>query len=283
MMSLYPVPQLMQCVARVPRTLWGVSRFNRGYKGPTVQVRRSSDGATVDCYSIADIAAHCAGTNGFVGIAYDQTGQGNHVSNATGSKQPKCHDSVTGVVRAGSFAGLSFELASSQCLARTDSSGFGTGNIAYTLAFATSEWAYPAGSQIMMGFGPDTGGGAADCFYAGHNGALSMYNAIRLGSRAFTMAADPASTRTQFVVRKTAGVDIDACTYRQNATTLAEASHASATLNLSNVSAVSSWGCNVTLGQCCQATSQLAVAWDLDLTGTELANLERFLESVRTS
>lgn len=272
----------MQCVVRAPNVLLGVSRFNRGYKGPTVQVRRSSDGLSVDCYSIADIAAHCAGTNGFVTTVYDQSGNARDVLQFTASKQPKVHDSVTGVVRAGSFASMIFVAASSQAFSRSDASGFGTGNVAYTVAFATSAWAFPGGSQIMLGFGPDTGGAAADAFYVGHNSALTMYNAIRLGSRSFD-CSDPTSTRTEFVVRKAAGADIDACTYRQNGASLSENSHASATLNLGSVGAVTTFGCNIQLAQFCQATAQLGAAWDVDMSGADFTNLERALETVRTA
>jgi hypothetical protein len=282
MMAWYPVPQLMQSVVRAPNLLLGVSRYNRGYKGPTVQVRRSSDGSTIDCYSQADIAAHCAGTNGFATAVYDQSGNARDVVQVTSSRQAKVYDSVTGVTRSGSYAAMTFVLASSQYYLRLDTSGFIAGNVAYTVAFATSAWAYPAGSQIMLGVGPDTGGGAADAFYAGHNGALSMYTAIRLGSRSFD-CSDPTSARTQFVVRKAAAANIDTATYRQNAASLTENSHASATLNLSLTSAMTTFGCNIQIAQFCQNTTHVGALWDLDLSGVDFTNLEQMLEAVRTS
>jgi hypothetical protein len=273
----------MQRVATVPNLLWGISRFNSGYSGPTVAVRRSSDGSIVDCYSLADIAAHCASTNGFVAVAYDQTGQGRHGLQPTGSKQPKVHDSVTGVVRAGAFGSLNFVQASSQNLVLSGAGGFGTGNLAFTIAYATSAWTFPGGSQVMANVGPDTGGGNADMFYAGRNTSTTAYVACRLYNRVFTPAVDPTSTRTYFVARKAAAVNWDTVSNRQGKTDLTETSHVSGNLNQSNSGAMVNWGCAINVQQYCQATSQMMAVWDSMLIDPNLKDLEQCLEAMRLS
>jgi hypothetical protein len=278
-----PPPQLLQLVATVPNVLWGISRYNLGYSGPTVSVRRSSDGSTVDCYSLADIAAHCAGTNGFVTAVYDQTGQGRTGVQLTGSKQPKVHDSVTGLVRAGSFGSLNFVQASSQNLVLTGAAGFGTGNVAFTVAYATSAWAFPGGSQVMAQVGPDTGGSNADMFYAGRNTSTTAYVACRLYNRVFTQAVDPTSTRTYFVARKAAAANWDTVSTRQAKTDLVEASHVSGNIAQSNTLALVNWGCAINVQQYCQATSQMMALWDSMLANPILSDLEQCLEAIRTS
>ena len=83
------------------RGAFALTRLSIGYTGPTVQIRRKSDNTTVDFY--ADIAGNLGtslngtGTSyrawvglslGCVTIWYDQSGSGNHATQATNANQP---------------------------------------------------------------------------------------------------------------------------------------------------------------------------------------------------
>jgi hypothetical protein len=69
-----------------------------------VAVRRASDDAVLhigfvdgelDTDTLADF---CSGTDGFVSVWFDQSGEGNHATQTTTTQQPKIYDSSTGVV-----------------------------------------------------------------------------------------------------------------------------------------------------------------------------------------
>jgi hypothetical protein len=73
---------------------YSLRRLRTGYNGPAVQVRRSNDSAeqtfTPEQVAAGDLADWVgAGNDGFVTTWYDQTQNGQHVSQSTGSAQPK--------------------------------------------------------------------------------------------------------------------------------------------------------------------------------------------------
>ena len=73
------------------------------YTGDAIQVRRDSDNSTLDIGFIdnvldtASLITFCTGTNGFITIWYDQSGNNRNVTQGTIARQPKIYDSVTGV------------------------------------------------------------------------------------------------------------------------------------------------------------------------------------------
>jgi hypothetical protein len=77
------------------RAAYGLRRLRQGYTGPLVNIRRSSDNAQRDFYALPNGDLPVASVAGFVGAGaglatklYDQTGKGNHVSQATAAQQP---------------------------------------------------------------------------------------------------------------------------------------------------------------------------------------------------
>jgi hypothetical protein len=75
------------------------------YTGDAVRVRRASDSAEQDIgfdgaglLDTSALATFCAGTDGFVKTWYDQSGNGNDLTQGATANQPKVYDSVTGVV-----------------------------------------------------------------------------------------------------------------------------------------------------------------------------------------
>jgi hypothetical protein len=89
---------------------YGTSRLLTAYAGAALQVRRSSDNATQDIAFLSgggldttSMLSFCGSGNGFVSIFYDQSGNGNNLSQSTAAMQPQ-------IVNAGSYLGhLSFD------------------------------------------------------------------------------------------------------------------------------------------------------------------------------
>ena len=68
-----------------------------------IAVRRDSDDAVLGIGFVngqldtATLASFCSGTDGYVSVWFDQSGNGNDLTQGTAAKQPKVYDSVTGV------------------------------------------------------------------------------------------------------------------------------------------------------------------------------------------
>ena len=70
-----------------------------GYSGNCLKVRRSSDNSELDIgfdsngnLDISAIETHCGSSDGFVSVWYDQSGNGNNVTQTVTSLQPKIYD-----------------------------------------------------------------------------------------------------------------------------------------------------------------------------------------------
>jgi hypothetical protein len=69
-----------------------------------IRVRRLSDNTETNIGFVdneldtSTLSTFCSGTNGFVTTWYDQSGNGNDVTQSTASNQPKIYDSVSGVI-----------------------------------------------------------------------------------------------------------------------------------------------------------------------------------------
>lgn len=78
--------------------------LNTDYTGSAVTVRRASDNATQNIgfvdgeLDVTALETFCSGTNGFVSVWFDQSGNGRNATQTTASAQPKIHDATTGVV-----------------------------------------------------------------------------------------------------------------------------------------------------------------------------------------
>ena len=85
-----------------------------GYNGPCMRIRRSGDNAEQDIgFDGIDldrdaIASFCSPGDGFVKVWYDQSGSGDHATQATTSAQPKIYDAATGVELENSLPALTY-------------------------------------------------------------------------------------------------------------------------------------------------------------------------------
>jgi hypothetical protein len=82
---------------------FSLRKLKSSYSGNAIQVRRGSDNTTQDIGFVNNeldtttLNTFCGGTDGFVTIWYDQSGNANNVVQTTASKQPKIYDSITGI------------------------------------------------------------------------------------------------------------------------------------------------------------------------------------------
>jgi len=65
--------------------IWAMYRKVSTYTGPIWKIRRASDGAELDCYTLAEAVSHIGGSTGYVIRWYDQSGNGRfaYESNST--------------------------------------------------------------------------------------------------------------------------------------------------------------------------------------------------------
>lgn len=85
---------------------YSLKHINPIYLGPIVKVRRSSDNATLDVYQdngwvdMLDIEQFSSFTdNVYVETWYDQSGNGNHITNADTTKQPMIYQGGVGLIK----------------------------------------------------------------------------------------------------------------------------------------------------------------------------------------
>ena len=83
---------------------YSLRKLSNSYLGSAIQVRRDSDGSTLEIGFAGEeldtdsLISFCSGTSGFVSKWYDQSGNGNDAEQVTSFNQSKIYDSVTGVV-----------------------------------------------------------------------------------------------------------------------------------------------------------------------------------------
>lgn len=88
--------------------------LNTDYTGDAVTVRRASDNTTTNIgfvdgeLDVDALNTFCSGTDGFVTVWFDQSGNGNDAANTTASEQPKIFDSVDGVILENGKAAIEF-------------------------------------------------------------------------------------------------------------------------------------------------------------------------------
>jgi len=86
---------------------YSLRRLRTGYTGYAVEVRRASDNSTRQIgfdadgnFDVSELEQFCSGTDGYVKVWYDQTSNGYDLEQTDTAKQPKIHDSSTGVITA---------------------------------------------------------------------------------------------------------------------------------------------------------------------------------------
>lgn len=282
MMQLVQQTQLVQQLTDVPNAIWATERVNRGYSGPIVTVRRSSDNTTKQCYSHNDIVSHCTGTNGFVSVFYDQTGSGFSLTDVGGTGvQPKIYDSSTGLLKIASGKNtvvLQFD-GSDDVLQKTDALGFGSANIAVTTAWLAGTWTNTGVTAWSMG--PDTGGASPDCWYCGHGASTTLTANARGVSRTFDVT-DPSGFPSAFIYAKPSGGDFSDVTLRQNKSDCAQNSVTTGTMAFSSAGCVTRLGAAVTGLQWAAMTTALLAHWNATLSTADRDAVEQYLDRMRT-
>lgn len=85
------------------KAAYSFRKLKSNYNGPSVRIRRDNDNQEIDIgfingeLDINSINIFCSGTNGFLTIWYDQSGNGYNAIQTTLTSQPKIYDSVTGI------------------------------------------------------------------------------------------------------------------------------------------------------------------------------------------
>lgn len=97
--SVPPAPPLLLNDYPGAAGAWSVRQLDNTYTGYAIRVRRASDSTTQDIGFDANgdldtsaITSFCTGTQGYVSIIYDQSGNGVDLSQATTNRQPKIYD-----------------------------------------------------------------------------------------------------------------------------------------------------------------------------------------------
>lgn len=99
--------------------IWLGGLLRASYAGNILNVRRDSDDAelnigavaTTGIVNLAAIASHCGAGNGYLVTAYDQSGNGNDVTQATAAKQHLIYDGSAPILGAKGFLAASFDPA----------------------------------------------------------------------------------------------------------------------------------------------------------------------------
>jgi hypothetical protein len=84
------LPDLSSYPSFTPKGCWGVRKMVSGYSGPIVRIRDTDDDSEQDVYATGqDLNAFTVVGEARVTTLYDQSGEGNHMSQPANSLQPK--------------------------------------------------------------------------------------------------------------------------------------------------------------------------------------------------
>jgi hypothetical protein len=126
---------------------YSLRKLRTAYSGSAIRVRRTSDNTEQDIgfnvfgeLDTVSLASFCSGTDGFVKVFYDQSGNANDATQTATGSQPKIYDSVTGVVTENGKPAVEFD-GSSDTFATTYQPQLGTASTADLFTFAVSSQA----------------------------------------------------------------------------------------------------------------------------------------------
>lgn len=204
-----------------PLRCYGLSRLIRGYFGPVLRVRRSSDNAEADIgfsghgIDVAALLSHVGASDGHVVTWYDQVGQSN-LTQASLSLQPTIVDSgvYLGAVRGTTAWGLQTMLPAggdtrTVCMrAKINSSGSGTTYNIYTSAYyesgksGVSFYYDPRSSANTPGYSFGVSYGTANYWvYGSALDLTSNYCTITARHKLTSPASDTANVRVNGAVQ----------------------------------------------------------------------------------
>ena len=212
------------------------------------RVRRAADDAEQDIgftalgvVDTAALTAHCTGDNGYVVTAYDQSGNGRNLTNATEATQPKVYDSAGGVITAGTTNTPASDDDSGGFLARADAWGM-SGDAAVTIC-ANVRFDSRAADQIVCAVGAGSGTGyyllglptASDAVGARPaNSILTAINAFNVAHTTFTWG--------YLISAKAASADIGDSTMEHDGAAQTEFSELNPTNNTNISNTAGGWG-----------------------------------------
>jgi len=126
---------------------YSLRKLRTAYSGSAIRVRRTSDNTEQDIgfnvfgeLDTVSLASFCSGTDGFVKVFYDQSGNANDATQTATGSQPKIYDSTTGVVTENGKPAVEFD-GSSDTFATTYQPQLGTASTADLFTFAVSSQA----------------------------------------------------------------------------------------------------------------------------------------------
>jgi hypothetical protein len=258
-------------------------RLYSAYTGDAILLRRAGDNATTGVpytgaglLDEAAIAAFCTTNDGFVQTAYDNSGNGNDVTQAALSQQPKIYDgATTSVLKRGTLPWMTFSRAANQYLSRGDALGI-TGASALTLAYV-GEYTGGAFRQTMLAIGdPATTAAALLALYdGGSTTKLANFNGNGASSfRRFTPGTTIAVPGA-YVHQLAAATSVSASTLRQNGAALT-ASESVGAPGATLTDTAFFWGANGTSANPVGGGAACAFADNSVVSGGSLAKLEDF-------
>ena len=149
-------PFLLDWISTPAAAAYSMRRLRSTYTGPLIRLRRSSDNAEQDFYSVSGgealdvdaISTWLGGASGYVVTWYDQTGNGNHATQATAASQPLFVASAQNGRPGGRFDGVDDWLDALDS-ASFSWSGGGTLYVVYKAALAINQAVIRKGYEIV--------------------------------------------------------------------------------------------------------------------------------------
>ena len=120
--------------------VWAMKYKVSNYSGPLWKIRRSSDNAEQDCYSLSDVTTFIGASSGSVSVWYDQSGQGRNFTESSTSVQPIF------IVSEPSVNGPMIELANGKGMSGAYSDG-GNSDSTYCVTYTTIY----SGNRVLAG------------------------------------------------------------------------------------------------------------------------------------
>jgi len=194
-MFVVGVPQkqlLLDQIAEVPHTAFGLRRLKSGYRGPLIRVRRASDNVERDIYydvagnlDTSDLLSFVGASSGFVTTLYDLSGQGRDATQTTSAQQWR-------IVNAGVLETLNtVNNRPAPATLGLLPLIYDGGAITQTISIITT-WRFQTGAGTGSLFGTAAIGGPQ--IQAGSNGTLLSFN--RSGVAVLSNATINATSRT---------------------------------------------------------------------------------------
>lgn len=194
-------------------------RLRRGYAGPALRVRRSSDNAeqdigfaTGDVVDRAALLAFVGAGSGYVTTLYDQSTNGRDLTQATAAAQPRIVNAGVVEAHAGGQPAMFFDGIDDRLRTPTGPGFSGSPNVT---AGSAVTWA-SAGMVWSFGNNLDTTTGSRMTLYRAGTGLSVVAKEHKSASKNFTPLSDPATAARHYVMQHPAGGTTHSGSLRQD-------------------------------------------------------------------